>query len=143
MLTTKFDKFDEHTPGGAGMQERDLTLDPATWRAIDELDSVGREAVKRAGEIAHLETDVMHRGATTFGHEARDTRLAIGRLQELDTRIALRRERGADALIREIMHRTHVVAEQVAVERDRVLQRWHSDADVMELSGCDGQARGS
>ena len=66
------DELNEHAVRGAGMKERDQTLDPAARRVIDELDVLVRQAHERAREIVHDEAEMVQRGPATLG-DGRDT----------------------------------------------------------------------
>src|SRR5690242_19694747 len=82
MLTSELEQLDEHATRGAGVQERDASLDAVPRGAVDQLDAVCGQAVERAGEVRHREAQVVHRGAPALGHEARDAGVGVGRLEQ-------------------------------------------------------------
>src|SRR5216683_1686631 len=135
MLARALEQLDEHPARGARMEEGDLTLDPAAWRAVDELDALSCQTIERTRQISHLEAEVVHRGAPTLGEEPRHAGLGIGRLEQLDARLALRHEDDAHALVGERVLRADGVPQDVAVERDRLAEGRHDDTDVVKCTG--------
>ena len=146
MLARKLDELDEDAARRAWMHEGHATVDADPWRAVDELDTLMLQAVKRAREIRDLEAQVVHRGAPALGQKTSDAGFAVGRFQQLDTRLAARDEDDLDALVADVVHRADGIAEDVAIERKRVSDPRHDDADVMErpsVSEAAHRARGS
>src|SRR5258706_5790113 len=146
MLARALEQLDQDPARGSRVQEGDPPFHPVAGRAIDKLDATAREAIERGAKIGHLETEVVHRRASTFRQEPRDARLAVGRLEQLDARLILCDEHDAHALLRNGVLRPDRVAQDVAIERDRVRQRGHDDADVVQRTrtgGRDHPLRGS
>src|SRR2546428_6162208 len=139
------EKLDEHATRGARMKERDHALRAAPRPRVDELDPPRGEASERSRKIGDLEADVVHRRAAALGEEARDTRLGVGRLEQLDARLTLGEEHHLHALRVEPMLGADGVAEDVAIERDRIGDRGNDDTDVMQRPGLDAghERRGS
>src|SRR5438105_7007647 len=130
------DELDEHAAGCAWVEERDVTIDTASRLAVDELDAARLEPTERAAQIVDHEADVMEGGPpSTLGEEACDTRVRVDRLDEFDPGQGRGEEHGADALVGDLVHLARVHAESVAIERQRLGDRGHDDADVVELAG--------
>src|SRR5581483_3853632 len=145
MLARELDELDEHAPRRARMQERDAPLDTPSRVLVDELDAVARQPSQRAGEVRHLEAEVMHRRAAALREEPRDAGLRVRRLEQLHPRSVARREDHADALVGHAVLGPDGVAEDIAIEGSGLAERRHRDADVVERSGRDPghAARGS
>ena len=67
-----------------------------------------------------------------LGNELGDARLAVGRLDQLDPPLCVAEEDHANALIRQVADRLGVKSERVAEERERVIEAWDGDRDVMQ-----------
>src|SRR6266545_3681974 len=78
------DELDEHAVRGTRMKERHQTLDAAARRVVDELDALFRQTGKRAREVIDDEAEMVQGRAPTLRHEASDTGLRVGRLEQLD-----------------------------------------------------------
>ena len=137
MLTSEFEKFDEHAAGRSWVDERDEAVDTRPRGVIDEVDSLGRKAVERATEIAHLEAEVVHGLTSTLFDETSHAGFRVGRFNELDARVFARREDRFDALLGHHMLGSERVAEHVAIEGRRVAQRGYGDGDVMKAARVD------
>src|SRR5258705_1499478 len=127
------DQFHEHTVRRARVKECDETFDATTRRVINELDTLAREANERAREVIDDEAEVVQRGPSALGHEARDAGVRISRLEQLDAGAVARREGDTYALVGDDKWLVDAIAEDVAVEGDRLGQRGHGDRDVMQL----------
>ena len=86
---------------------------PSPRGGVDELDAVDLEAEQRLGEVRDLEADVVEALALAL-EEARDAGRVVGRLDELDLRLADPQERDPDAVVRDVHDRLELEAERVA-----------------------------
>ena len=77
---------------------------------------------ERLGEVRDLEADVVEALALAR-EEARDAGRVVGRLDELDLRLADAEERDPDPVRRDVHDRLELQAEQVALEPEGVLDR--------------------
>ena len=75
--------------------------------------------------------DVVQAGAA-FVDVLRDRRFGRGRLEQLEPRLADRREVRAHLLRGDILGRFDLEAERIAVERERRLEILHGDANVIQ-----------
>src|SRR5258706_2375271 len=132
MLARALEQLDQDPTRGSRVQEGDMPFHPVPGRAIDELNATAREAIERAAQIGHLETQMVHGRSSAFGEEPRDARLAIGRLEQLDARLVLCHEHHAHVLLGNGMLRPDRIAEDIAIEGDRIGQGRHDDADVVQ-----------
>src|SRR5207244_9582137 len=89
------DELDEHAAGCARVEERNVALGAATRLAVDQLDAALREARERGTKVVDDIAQVMERALAPLGEEARDPRLRVGRLDELDARVRRGQEHGA------------------------------------------------
>ena len=136
MLTRRLDELDEHATGRARVNESHEALGSDPRRVVDQLDSLPRQAVKRASKVDDLEAEVMHRGAPALGQESRDPGLCVGRLEELDPGVATRHEDDLHLLLGHVVHRTDRVPEDVTVEGQRIRDPRYDDADVVERASA-------
>ncbi len=86
----RLDEFDQHAVTGAGVDEGHGPFRTAARRRVDELQPVDLEAEQRLGEVRHLEADVVEALALRL-EEAGDAGRVVGRLDQLDLRLADRR----------------------------------------------------
>ena len=81
----------------ARVDERDRTLRPAARGRVDEFQAIDLEAEEGLGEVVHLEADVME-ALPLRGQEAGHAGRVVGRLDELDLRLADAEERDPDPI---------------------------------------------
>src|SRR4051812_1503332 len=78
------DDLREHAVHGVGMDERDLEPEqPAPWRVVDQLRSLGRELVDSRADVVDLVGDVVHAGPA-LGEELAHRRVVAERGEQLD-----------------------------------------------------------
>src|SRR5258708_18030158 len=128
------DELDEDAARRARMEERDVAVGAAPRLAVDELHTSRRERREGRTKVVDDEAKVLERRVSAVGEQPGDARLAVGRLDELDTGVRCREEDDADPLVGDLAHLTGGQAERVAIERQRVGDRRDHDRDVMELS---------
>src|SRR5229473_1211348 len=90
------DELDEHAARGPRMEERDVALRAAPRHVVDQLDAALREGGEGRGQVVDDVAEVMERRLPALGEEARDPRLRVSRLDELDAPVQPRQEDGAD-----------------------------------------------
>ena len=95
---------------------------PRRGADIDELEAVDLEAQERLGQVRDLEADVVEALALAR-QEAGDAGGVVGRLDELDLRLADPEEGDPDAVVGDVHDRLELEAERVAPEPERVLDR--------------------
>ena len=122
------------------MDEGNRPFRAATRLPVDELHAVGSHPLKSGTDVGDLVTHVVH-ALATGGKEPRHTGRVVRRLHELDLGLAHAEERDAHAVGRDVEHGLERQPEDVAVERQRLLDRADDDRDVMDASGrVDGRA---
>ena len=77
------------------MEERDRPLGAAARGGVDQLDAVDLEPQQRLGQVLDLEADVVEALALAR-QEAGDAGRVVGRLDQLDLRLADPQERDPD-----------------------------------------------
>src|SRR6267143_5784604 len=116
MLSIALEELDKHATGGTRVKKSHLPFRALARRAVDELDAGRGQAIERGHQVGDLETQVVHRGAPPLGQEARHARLRVGRLEQLDPRLALAHEYDTNPLLGERVLGSDRVAEDVAIE---------------------------
>ena len=91
------------------------------------------EPEQRLGEVRDLEADVVEPLALAR-EEAGDAGRVVGRLDELDLRLADGQEGDPDAVLGDVHDRLELEAEEVAPEAEGVLDRADDQGDVMDLA---------
>jgi hypothetical protein len=125
------DELDEDATRRARVYEGDLAQRAAAWSGVDELDARCTQTSERSSEIVDHETDVVERGATTLGDEAGNARSGVGRLDELDPLSRVSEEDNAHLLIGQLVDRAYAEAQRIAEERERIVDAWDRDRDVV------------
>ena len=114
------------------MDESDHPFGAASWGAIHELDPFALQPSEGTGEIVDDVTDVVEGGLGMLGHELRDTRLTVGRLDELDALVLVAEKDDADALVRKVVDLLGGEAERVTVKRERLFDARDRNRDVVQ-----------
>src|SRR4051812_37927867 len=124
----------EHAAGGMRMDEGDVAAhQPGTGLLVDQLGATGCEPLELAGDVRHLESNVMHAG-TAAVEEPPDRRVGTPRGEQLDALAADPHQRRVDSLVLERLAQLELCAEQAAVGVDRLVQVGHCDAEVMDAA---------
>ena len=129
----RLDQLDEHAVAGSRVDERDRSFGPAARRGIDQLETGDLEAKQRLGEVGDLEADVMEALALRR-EKARHPGRIVGRLDELDLRLADREEGDPDAILIDLHDRLEIEPEGVPPQPERILDRLHDQRDVVHLA---------
>src|SRR5437867_1038196 len=112
--------------------ERDHALGPSPRHAVHELHPIAIEARQRPRQVVDDVAHVMERRPAMLGHELRDSRLAVHRLDELDPLLLVPEEHDANALVRELADWLGGEPERVAKEGKGVFDARYGDRDVMQ-----------
>src|SRR5258706_11467773 len=115
------------------MDERDRALGATARGGVDQLQAVDLEPEQGLGEVRDLEADVMEALALAR-EEAGDPGRVVGRLDELDLRLADREERDPDPVRWDVRDRLEPEAELVPPQPLRVLDRRHDQRNVVDLA---------
>ena len=84
---------------------------------MSSMPSISR-CMQRFGEVRDLEADVMEALALAL-EEARDAGRVVGRLDELDLRLAHPEERDPDVVVRDVHDRLELEAQRVTPQAQR------------------------
>ena len=116
------------------MDERHRTLRAAPRLCIDELDTAGGEAIKRASDIVDLEADVVETLASRL-QVSSDARGRVGRLDKLDLRLTYREESDRYAVRLDGQDQLHWQAQSVAIQGERLVDVANDDRHMVDTSG--------
>src|SRR5438105_6067181 len=116
------------------MNERDEgALGAGSRLFIHQLHAAGLELLEDGADVFNPKRDVVKTGAALVD-VLRDGRVGRRRLQQFQTRLPCRDEMGANTLRRDLLRHFDVEAERIAIERQRGVEIFDGDADVVEDS---------
>lgn len=99
---------------------------------VNQAHSIAFELLKRCLQVWHGKGEVMEPLPAT-GHETRNGRILRGGFKQLDPALPDRERRDADSLVSHDFFRLRSPAQQHLKDRDRRLQRFHRDPNVMNF----------
>src|SRR4029078_1400704 len=118
---------------GPRMDEGDGSLGAPPRRAVDQLQAVDLEPEEGLCETGDLEADVVEALALR-GKEPGDARRVVGRLHELDLRLADAEERDPDAVVGDVHDGLELEAQEVAPDRQALVDRADDQGHVVDLA---------
>ena len=125
-------QLDEHAVRRRRMDERDQrVLRPGPRLGVDQADAARLELLERGANVLDPQRDVVE-ARTALLDVFRDRRVRRRRLEQFERRAADGNVARADALRDNLLRRPDLETERVAVERQRLLDVLHRDADVIE-----------
>src|SRR4029077_12952056 len=111
----RLDQLDEDAVARARVDERDRPLRAAARRAVDQLEAVDLEPEQCLGQVRDLKADMVEALALAR-EEARAPGRVVGRLNELDLRLADTEKGDPDPVRGDVHDRLELQAEKVAPE---------------------------
>src|SRR6266550_120473 len=131
---SRLHELDQHSAGVLRMDE----VDPATRRAalrlvVEQAQALGSQRRTDLVDVVDGVRELLDAGPAAL-EERRDRRVGVQRCEQLDLRLAVadRQHRLAHALLLVDLLGHRAQPEYVAVERDRLVEVRHRDADVVE-----------
>ena len=110
------------------------------WDLVDQAHPARLELLQRVGEMLHAERDVVQ-PRPALADEPGYWRIVRGGLEELQRRVTDPHERRAHTLGRDLLGRVDLQTERIPIERERLGEVGHGDADVVKDGFHDGPPR--
>ena len=117
----------------ARVDERHRSFGASARRRVDELEALDLEAQQRLGEVRDLEADVVE-PLPLRGEESGDAGRVVGRLDELDLRLADPEKRDPHPVGRHVDDRLRLEPQRVVPEPERTVDRADDERHVMDLA---------
>ena len=134
------DELGEHAVQGPGVDEGDqMPAEPDPGCSVDQFAAVSLDLGEGRRDVGDLVGHVVQTGSATL-QEARDPPGRVGRLDQLDPRIACGHRGSLDALLGEELPYDQAQAERRLVLCDRGVEVGHDDPDMMDSAEGHGEA---